>query len=148
MQVSDKPLKFELYGHHKTIGIIILMLVVVRIINRFLTPIASYDDLPLWQKKIAKMTHYLMYCMMLAVPFSGWLMSCYAGYYPIIPGWGSVVLPLEKSTLLAGFFNTLHSALNYFLIALLLLHVAAVIFHSFYLKDKIITRMWFVKTRN
>ncbi|HJN38270.1 MAG TPA: cytochrome b [Gammaproteobacteria bacterium] len=143
MQRADKPFKFILYGRHKTLGLILLMLVVVRLINRLLTTVPSLANFPLWQKRAAKITHYSIYVMMVAIPLSGWLMSSYAGYHPRLPLLGVVALPVDESKSLADVLNKVHFLLNYGLLTLLLLHIAAVIYHSFVLKDKVLGRMAF-----
>lgn len=65
---------------HKPLGIAILVLVIVRLIVRFSTQTPPLPaDLPSWQALAAKLSHYLLYALMLAMPLIGWAMISAAG---------------------------------------------------------------------
>ncbi|PZP38694.1 MAG: cytochrome b, partial [Pseudomonas fluorescens] len=60
-------LKFQLFQWHKSIGLTILMLVVVRLLWRFTNPAPMLPaHMPLWQKAAAHLTHAALYGLMFA----------------------------------------------------------------------------------
>jgi cytochrome b561 len=69
---------------HKPLGIAILVLVVVRLVNRFFNPPPPLPaGMPVWQIWAAKLSHVMLYTLMLILPLVGWGMLSAAGY-PIV----------------------------------------------------------------
>ena len=69
---------------HKPLGMAILVLVVIRFINRLFSRVPPLPaHLALWQKLAATMSHYLLYALMFALPLVGWGMLS-AARYPIV----------------------------------------------------------------
>ena len=69
---------------HEPLGIAILVLVVIRFINRLLNPPPPLPaHLALWQRLAATMSHYLLYALMFVLPLVGWAMLS-AARYPIV----------------------------------------------------------------
>src|SRR5262245_55575412 len=67
--------KFAFFQLHKSIGITILALTVVRIAWRLVNIVPPLPKtMPPWQKRLAKLSHLLLYGFMLAIPLSGWAM--------------------------------------------------------------------------
>ena len=70
---------------------------------------------------------------MIAAPVSGYIMS---GSYPESSGidFFGIKLPdiVDKSESLSGFFHTIHGPIAYALLALVTIHLAAVIKHRFF----------------
>jgi cytochrome b561 len=67
-------LKFELYQLHKSMGITVLMLMMLRIAWRLFLPPPDLPAMPGWERGAARSTHLLLYPMLLALPLSGWAM--------------------------------------------------------------------------
>lgn len=137
------PTKLQLYSYHKWIGISALMLAVLRIVWRARhTPPLLPETMPRWQQLASHATHHLLYVLLFAVPLSGWLMSSAKGFQTVWFG----VLPLPdligKDKVLGSLLTTLHQGLNFALLLLVLLHVAAVFKHRFIDRDNIWARMW------
>jgi cytochrome b561 len=127
---------------HRPLGIAILLLVIVRIVNRRLNPPPPLPaSLPPMQKIAAGASHILLYALMLAMPLVGWGMLSAAGY-PIVM-FGGVQLPpiLPHSLLLAAFLRALHTNLAYLLFATVLLHLAAALYHAWIRRDGIFESM-------
>jgi cytochrome b561 len=130
-------------GVHKSIGLTILVLTLVRIGWRLThTPPALPADMPSWQVLLAKGTHWLFYVLLVAVPLSGWIFSS-AGPYPL--NWFGLFdipkLAVEKGSMLAEAAHEGHEIMGQFFIPLLLLHVGAALYHHFRLKDGVLRRM-------
>ena len=145
MYMHDLPLspaKLQLYSYHKWLGITALLLVVLRILWRVThRPPALPETMPRWQKIASEVMHQLLYVLMLAAPLSGWLMSSAKGFKTVWFG----VLPLPdlvgKDKALGEWLASVHASLNYLLLALVVLHIAAALKHHLIDKDGVLLRM-------
>ena len=136
------PTKLQLFSYHKWIGITVLVLAVVRVLWRATHKAPALpDSISRLQQIASHIVHGLLYVLLFAVPLSGWLMSSAKGFQTVLFG----VLPLPdlvgKDKELGHVLETVHQSLNYILLLLVLLHVAALIKHRFIDKDDILTRM-------
>lgn len=129
---KEAPNRMEIYGLHKSLGALVLFLIVIRIVNRlaFKAP-ALPETLAKWEKFAAHFAHALLYLLMIAVPLSGYLMSNSFGY-PV--NLFSLPLPslMEKNLELAPFFAEAHEVCAFALLGLVALHVVGVIKHRFF----------------
>jgi cytochrome b561 len=127
---------------HRTIGIVILVLVTLRLVNRLINPPPPLPgDLPTWQKLLAKASHILLYALMFALPLVGWSMLS-AGGYPI-QIFGAIDLP-PIAPRDAGLFAILRSAHTTFalvLFATFLAHLGAALFHGMIRRDGVLRSM-------
>ena len=127
---------------HKPLGIAILILVVIRFVNRRINPPpALSDDLPAVQRVAAKASHVLLYVLMLIMPLVGWGMLS-AASYPIIL-YGPLHLPpiLPHDLALYALLRQLHTYLAYMLYALILAHFGAALFHGLIRRDGVLDSM-------
>ena len=136
------PTKLQLVSYHKWIGITLLLLVVLRLFWRLThTPPALPDALPRWQKTASGAVHHGLYLLLVAVPLSGWLMSSAKGIQTV--WFGVLPLPdlLNKNKELGDFMGYVHESLNYLLLLLVAVHIAAELKHRFIDHDEILSRM-------
>jgi len=136
------PNKLKLYSYHKWIGISALLLIGLRLAWRLgHRPPALLPGMPRWQEIAAHATHHSLYLLLLAVPLSGWLMSSALGFSVVWFG----VLPLpdliDKNEQLGELLKEVHEALNFTMLALILIHAAAAIKHHFFDGDGTLARM-------
>ena len=133
--------KLKLYGLHKEIGILILMLVIIRIIWRVWNIIPPLPSMPLWQKLAAYGAHYAFYVFMFAMPITGWMLSLAAGLP--VSFFGIFVLPdlVAPNEHLRILLILAHKWLGYGLILTIFAHVGAALFHHFVHKDDVLRRM-------
>lgn len=127
---------------HKPLGIAILLLVIVRLAVRFThaaPPLPA--DLPSVQKLAAKLSHVLLYALMLALPLVGWAMISAAGDPVMLSS--SVRLPalLAADAPTFAVLRNAHTYLAYLLFATVLLHVAAALFHAWIRRDQVVASM-------
>lgn len=131
-----------LFTLHRTVGFLLLLLVVIRLINRFAshTP-ALPHDLPIIMKLAAHLSHILLYGFMVALPLVGWAMLS-AGGYPITL-WGGCHIPplIGFHPHLWGALRCLHSLLAYGLILLILAHIGAALLHGIIRRDGVLRSM-------
>ena len=134
------PMKLHLYSYHKWIGISVLGLAVLRVLWRA-THKPPALHLARWQEIASGIVHGLLYLLILAVPMTGWLMSSAKGVKTV---WlGIVPLPdlVAKDKALGHLLSNVHTALNYTLLALVVLHIAAALKHHFVDRDDVLLRM-------
>lgn len=133
--------KFALYQNHKSLGLLILLLVFVRTFWRFTHPAPMLPkSMPTWQKAAAHGSHWLLYILMFAMPISGWLFSDAAGYHPSLFGIPVPVIAQQNRDV-AEFFSEFHELAAFTLIGLIVLHVGAALHHHVIHKDDILLRM-------
>lgn len=135
------PLKFQLIQLHKSIGILILLLVVLRILWRMSTKVPALPaHMPLWQKAGAHLSHYGLYYLMFSMPITGYIMSDAAGYHPTFFGLPVPILT-DPNPETASFLATLHETFAFAIVGLIALHVAAALYHHVWVKDDTLRRM-------
>jgi cytochrome b561 len=136
------PHKLQIYSYHKWAGITVFLLVLFRLMWRYLhSPPPLPETMPIWEKEISEVVHYFLYFLMLAIPLSGWLMSSAAGFPVVL--FGIIPLPdlISKDKELAGLFKQLHFFLNMSLFLLVFLHSVAALKHHFIAKDNVLIQM-------
>lgn len=130
-------------GLHKSFGLTVIMLTLVRICWRIANP---PPPLPAHMTRLeiilSKVSHYGFYALMLLMPMTGWAMtSTGKTLYPL--GWFGVFevpkLPLDRS--MGGFFAQSHAVLGWMTLATLALHLLAVAKHHYFDRDNLLARM-------
>lgn len=140
-----KAEKMQMMGNHKAIGISILVLTVVRIVWRLMHKAPPMvDTLKAWEAALAKVTHGVLYLLMLAIPFSGWAMSSAYSKGEPVPFFGLFGVPAlpvgtDKPTI--GMFHEIHEITANLMILLFVIHVAAALKHHLIDKDRTMRRM-------
>lgn len=135
---------------HRPLGVAILLLAVVRLVNRFLNPPPPLPaTVPRAERVVATVSEYTMYGLMFSLPLVGWGMLS-AAHYPAVL-WGSLRLPeiLPHSVETYAVLRTAHSVLAYFFILMFVSHFAAILFHTLIVRDGIWKRMapWKVRVQ-
>jgi len=132
----------QLLDLHRPLGLAILLLALVRLVNRLRhTPPPLPGDLPRIQVWAAHASHWLLYALMLAMPLIGWAMLS-AGAYPIVLFDGVNLPPiLPHSPALYGFLRPLHGVLAYVLFFTILAHLGAALYHAWVRRDGVFGQM-------
>ncbi len=142
MVSTVSPRYWTLVSIHKPLGVVILLLAVLRLALRTRSGAPPLpDDLPLLQAAGAKLSHLLLYTLMIAMPLIGWAMLS-AGGYPIVL-YGPIHLPAiaPHDDGLHALLRTAHTWLAFLLFATILLHVAAALFHGLVRRDGVFSSM-------
>jgi cytochrome b561/polyisoprenoid-binding protein YceI len=142
---EDLPLgmaKLGLLARHKSIGITILALALLRLAWRSTQPVPALPPgLPPAQRWLAQGTHWLLYALLLAMPLSGWLMSS-AKNYPV--SWFGLVQLPDLVAPGDGLFTAMRRAHGYLaalILATALLHLLGALKHHFVDRDAVLRRM-------
>jgi len=131
----------RLVAIHRPIGILLLVLVAARLINRLLSPPPLPAAMPRVLRLLAQASHWLLYGLMFAVPLVGWGMLS-AADYPI-PLIGGLHLPpiLPHDRALYAVLRPLHTVLAFALFATFLAHLGAALTHALVFKDGVFRSM-------
>lgn len=136
------PTKLNLFIWHKSLGILLLALIAVRLLWRFANPTPRLPaDTPGWERRAARASHVLLYICMLALPLTGWIINS-AANVPLRLFW---LFPLPAITApdkaLADAMKLVHLGLVITLAVALAVHIAAALRHHFIKGTDILTRM-------
>lgn len=130
-----------LYGLHKTMGLIALGLVALRLVwHRISPPPAPLGPPKAWETRAAKAVHHLTYALLVLIPLSGWVYASATGLDIlfadrwVIPPIAPVSEAWENGAFLA------HSVLTKLLMAVLVLHVGGALRRAI-LRDGTLRRM-------
>ncbi|QGN53946.1 cytochrome b [Novosphingobium sp. Gsoil 351] len=136
------PKDWNVIPLHKSMGLLILVLSIGRILWRFTWKTPAYRPaLKPFDLMLAKTVHVAFYALILIMPLSGWIFSSASKYGAAFFGI-PVTLPVAKGSPLAGLSHETHEILGYAMAALVVLHVGAALRHHLILKDGVLRRMW------
>ena len=142
---EDMPLglaKFVTYARHKSIGITILGLAVLRLLWRWMNPTPELPNtLKPYERFLAQAAHFGLYLFLFAQPITGWLMSNAQNFPVSYFGWFTLPDLVAPDKELGEVLENVHKTLFKCLLALATLHVAAAFKHHFWLKDDVLKRM-------
>ena len=130
---------------HKAIGISILALSLLRLFWRIgHKPPSIPAEVPGWQATLGRTVHALFYFLIIAVPFTGWLMVSAHPGSPGVDFFGlfHLDLPVGDSKSLSGIGKTGHEILTKPLVILIYLHVLGALKHQFIDRLPFIQRMF------
>lgn len=132
---------YRLVSIHRPLGFAILILVVVRFLNRLWNPPPPLPDSMPRLERFAMASEYTLYGLMFALPLVGWAMLS-AADYPIVL-YGSVHLPytLPHNAAVYAVLRKAHTVLAYFFLFMILAHFGAVLFHTWIVRDGLLMQM-------
>ena len=129
---------FMVYLFHKSFGIVIVMLTILRFI--VITEEGLPDVLPKdrrFQRIFSKSTRGFFYILLIIVPLSGYLMSSRS-----LSVFGIISLPaIDMTNKVYQLFHVIHKVSSYLLAVLFILHIVGVSYHYFWIKDKVLQSM-------
>ena len=141
-ELPNSPFKIRLYNLHKSIGLTIFAIVMLRVLWRAWagTP-TVIATIPRWQHRLAESTHVLLYVLLFALPISGWLLNSYAGFP--LKWFGLFRLPplAGRDDGLHDLAEEVHEWLFWVLAMLALGHACAAVYHHLFQRDATLSRM-------
>lgn len=130
-----------LYATHKTLGLVVLALMIVRLGYR-LAKGAPPDEPSLngLQRFVAHITHWSIYGLLIVLPVLGWIGI---SMFPALATFGGFNIPALTGPDPATSKQVLwvHAWLAYLLIALIAMHIAAALYHHVIRGDNVLRRM-------
>jgi cytochrome b561 len=142
---EDLPLgmkKLAMYARHKSVGITILGLAVIRLAWRWANPTPTLPTtLKPYERVLAQLTHAALYLLLFAMPLTGWMMTSARGFP--VSWFGFIQLPdfVPRDQALYNLMKETHDNLALALYVVVGLHVLAALKHHFMLKDDVLRRM-------
>jgi cytochrome b561 len=140
--IGEGPTRDTLYNFHKSLGVLIMILMILRLINRLAVgaPIPE-PGIERWQKTLSSVVHTSFYVLLLAMPIVGYIAN--SAYGAPTPFFGLFELPaiVDKNETLATPLFTIHRSVGWLLIVLVLAHVSAALYHHFVRRDRVLQRM-------
>jgi len=136
------PAKLNLFVWHKSIGLLILLVVALRLVWRLANPVPQPPaSMPRWQYTASTSDHLAQYALMLGLPFSGWIIDS-AANIPFRVFW---LFPLPRlagpSKSLEELAKNVHFGIWIGLAVLIAVHTAAALWHHLIARDDVLRRM-------
>lgn len=134
--------KIGVLATHKSVGITILGLAVLRLAWRFFNPVPPQPaGEPRWQERAAHVSHFLLYALLFITPVLGWLMSSARNFS--VSWWDLVTLPdfIEPNRQAYERLHDFHELMAQTLAVIALIHIAAALKHHFVDRDDVLRRM-------
>jgi cytochrome b561 len=142
MSIEKDPGSDWYFMVHKSIGLIVLTLAVLRLLWRFGNePGRLPKQIPHWQVRAAKISHWLLYGAMIAMPLAGLTGALYSEDSIAFFGFQPPRL-LTFNHDLSELFFSVHSVIAWVFAGLISLHVLAALKHLFVDRDGVFQRMW------
>lgn len=143
--MPNDPFKFQIYAMHKSFGLVVFFLGVLRLVWRFFSPVPDeIETQKPWETALASAAHFWLYVCIIGMPLTGWLMSS-AGEFPV-PFFGyQMPYLIGKDEHLSKLFYQAHSILGYTLLFVICLHIAGTLKHHIIDKDETLQRMTWQK---
>ena len=140
-ELPKSPEKFELYDLHKSLGIGLFMLMMLRLAWLKLSPNPEQLSKTKFEHILGHAAKGLLYLAMILMPISGWIMSTSGGHdvsffnlftLPVLIGENETIHEIAKG---------IHGLVGPLMILVVLLHIAGAMKHHFVYKDDTLKRM-------
>jgi len=132
----------SVFDWHATLGLIVLVLALVRIVWRAKTPLPSWaPGLSTRERSLAHRTEQVMYFVMVAKPLSGYVLAGSAGHSIHLFGAVPFGNPFGDSSTLESIALAIHIVTGVMFLLVWVVHVGQALRHQFMLKDGLLRRM-------
>ncbi len=132
----------RLIAIHRPLGILVLLLVAIRLVNRLIHPAPPLpQDMPPVLRLAAHGSHVLLYILMFAQPLVGWAMLSAAGDPIVLIGAWHLPPILPLNTDFYALLRPLHTVLAVALFATFLAHLGAALVHALIFRDGVFQSM-------
>jgi cytochrome b561 len=141
--IPARPDRFFHRSIHADVGYAVLLLTVLRLVWRGVNPTPALDEVPRWHRVVARLSHGLLYLVTIVVALLGWAHS--GAHTPDYADWfGLFKVPQFTSPdkAAAGVYEDRHIFFAYVLLALIVIHIGAAVWHRFVRRDGVVARMF------
>jgi len=136
------PLQNSLYNFHKALGVVIFLLMIARLVNRFAVGApAPSPGLARWERAVSSAVHGLLYVLLVAMAVSGYFAN--SAFGATTPFFGLFEIPpiIGRNEALSDRLFALHRWMGYLTALVASLHIAAAAQHFFIRRDGVVQRM-------
>lgn len=141
--MDNGPDKFSLMGTHKSVGLVILVLAIVRVLwrmkNKFPQPLSK---MPSWQKTLARAAHWVLIIGTVMMPISGVVMSVGGGHSLSVFGLELIAGTGIENAIFSKAGQIMHGLGSKLIILFFVLHIVGAVKHHFLDKDGTLSRMF------
>jgi cytochrome b561 len=142
VNIEEGPTQDFLFQFHKSLGVLILILMTLRLINRLIVgaPMADPEIEP-WQRSVSSIVHTSLYVLLFAMSILGYV--AHSVYGAPTPFFGLFEIPpvFSKNEELSEQLFTVHQVLGLLVAALVLMHIGGALYHRFIRGDHVLQRM-------
>ena len=127
---------------HLALGSGLLLLVLLRIVWRLTHRPPPAPPLPVWQRRLAGLTHAALYLVLILMPLAGWASASARGW--AVRGFGVVPLPalVPEGQRIGFLLGDVHADVLYWiLLGLIAVHIGAALYHRLVKRDTVLGRM-------
>jgi cytochrome b561 len=131
-----------LYDLHRSIGVTIIPLVILRIMYRWRhPPLPLPEDIVPMQRFAAETTHWVLYALLVVQPFTGWIATSAYRAPVVVFGWFELppIWPQDRAFSDRLFF--FHALIGIAIACLVAAHIGAALYHHFVRRDRVLLRM-------
>jgi|TARA_B110000467_G_scaffold77341_1_gene69911 cytochrome b561 len=133
------PERLNIENIHVLVGLSIFYLVIIRLINKIISTSPKLEPSVFkGQKFLAKSNHILLYVTILSITISGIFKKLFNGETLVI---FFREIQIVENFEVADFFYDIHIFSNYLLIALIIIHILAVIVHKLFFGDNLLKKI-------
>jgi len=136
------PTKLDLFIWHKSIGLSLLALVVVRLLWRMFNPAPEPPaNTTTLENLLARLGHMTLYGLMILMPLTGYIINSTANFSFRFFGWVRVpnIIPPNKTWQEGA--ELIHLGLFWIFVSVIAVHMAAAFRHHVVKKDDVLIRM-------
>ena len=136
------PLQDFLYDLHRSIGALIIPLILLRLIYRWTNPPSPLpDDIPAIQQLAAHATHWCLYALLLVQPIVGWIATSAYRAPIMVFGWFELPPIWPENRVLSEQMFSIHGLIGLIIAGLVAVHMGGALFHHLVRKDGVLMRM-------
>ena len=139
---KDESIKGTFYYFHKSFGMIVIPLAILRLVYRFAFNVPELPKtIGIINQVLSKFGVVLLYWFMFVIPMSGYMMSITAGHPVEVFG---LPIPsiISENKELSAFFRSIHIQIWYFFLAMIAIHIFSSFKYLIYNKVNLFSRMW------
>ncbi len=125
---------------HETLGMLVLTVVVLRLLWRLIDSAPATEPMPGWMAAAAKLVQFVLYALLIAIPATAVLGTWLEGLPLTFPGL-DIAPQIAHAHRLGQLIIEIHATLVNVILGVAGVHVAAALFHHFYLRDGVLKSM-------
>lgn len=141
--VDDRMLRGEFYTLHNSIGLIILLFMLLFFMWSAINTKPKWSMMmPKWERWTARYIQIFLYVLLIAMPFSGWVMSTASGHPPVFFWLFKFPTPgVGRDPILSEVARNTHIMLAWIVGLLIIAHILSILKHHYMTKDNLLNRM-------
>ena len=128
----------QVFTLHKSLGLTVLALTLLRLLARARYPAPPLPgSVPPWQRSLARISHALLYVLLICMPLSGLLF----GRRPVDLFWLVEIGPVPLDNAWRDVARLFHLTTQYLLFAVIFGHACVALWHHYRLRDGVLQTM-------